>query len=331
MFSLREYMLQVLICVLFEDKEYIVHVFDMKGGVVKKTHQKSFEDKKKLLAYIDELSLEHQLYYICLFLESANQGLIPTNNKEKLAKFDLDTKAVQTLSLSNAQIYSSKEEIAAYKELFRACGRLDLIYSPFALLYYCISTKIKHPKKAQNLPISLYIYKHNAYIALIICEGQKILFGSFTNLNASNESPPSEAEENKEVESKEEKPQELAQEQNGDTQTDEIEETNVAKELDELIDKNTDEVKQEENNEVDLSTFGSYMDMCIYLFSNIEEFYNNPIYNGNFISELIIFDNDEMNDAAMDYIEAEIFLRPSIIQVDTFELMRELMCLELKI
>lgn len=332
MFSLREYMFQLLICVLFEEDEYSLYAYSMRGGVLKKTYDKSFEDKKRLLRYIDNLSQNYQIYYISVFLDSPEQGLVPVSDKDELRKFGVEAKTAQCINLSNAQVYTTKNIIKEYKKLFSDYGELDLIYSPFALLYHCINTKIKMKKGEKKL--TLYIYKHNSYIALIVCEGKKILFGSFTDISPKNTENESENETEGEAKPEaktEEAPKEEQPAPQEAAEAEQAGESDELKELDSLLDENADKLKYVTSDASDLSNFGSDMDMCSYVFSSIQEFYNNPIYNGAFIDELVIFDNDKISQAVLDYLEGEIFLQPKVIQINTFNLMRELMCKELEI
>ena len=85
------------------------------------------------------------------------------------------------------------------------------------------------------------------------------------------------------------------------------------------------------NSAMDLSNFGSDMDMCSCIFSGVQEFYTNSLYEAKFIDGVVFFDNSDISQAVLDYIEGEIFIKPEVVKIDTFNLMNELMRKELEI
>lgn len=328
MFSLRGYMTQLLICVIFKEKEYTLCAYSIKGGNLVRSFEKTFEVRKKLLTYIRDLSINYQLYYISVFLDSPNQGLAPVDDKGKLSRFGVDTKSVQCVALSNAQAYATKSTIKEYQKLFENYGEVDFIFSPFALLYHCINEKIKIKPKDKKL--TLYILRHYSYTVLMICEARKILFGTFSDIKTEEEEAAEAATEPAQTPAPptptEEQTPPAAEQAKEEVATEE-----GLQELGGLIDEKPDDTNLSLNSALDLSNFGTDMDMCTHIFSNMQEFYNNPLYEGAFINELVIFDNSEVNQAVLDYIESEIFLQAKVIQVDTFHLMNELMRKELEI
>ena len=74
---LRNFVAQLLICVIFEDNKHAVRARSIRGDKVVKTYEKSFEDKKKLLQYVDNLSQNFQIYYIGAFFDASEQALAP--------------------------------------------------------------------------------------------------------------------------------------------------------------------------------------------------------------------------------------------------------------
>lgn len=315
---LRNFVAQLLICVVFEENKHTVCAKSTKNGKVVKSYEKSFEDKKKLLQYVDNLSQKFQLYYISVFCESPSQGLVPALNSSELSRFGVEKNAT-TLPLLNAQIYTSKSVIKEYQKLFEDYGEVDLIYSPFMLLYHCIDKK-----KARKDKTILYVFRHSIYLALMICEANRILFGKFYDINAHSDK---EGENLENLEN-------LDEEINFDEPP---QEPIISPELEGLIneDNNDENLSQDSralaSSAMNLSHFGSDMDMCSCIFESVQEFYTNPLYNGKFVDELVLFDNAEINQAVLDYIEGEIFIKPEVVKIDTFALMNELMRKELNL
>lgn len=337
---LRNFVAQLLICVVFEDGKHSVRARSTKGGKIIKSYEKSFEDRKKLLQYVDSLSQNFQLYYISVFCENATQGLAPVSSASELSRFGAP-KNVATLSLLNAQIYTPKSVIKDYQRLFENYGEVDLIYSPFMLLYHCISkTKPSRDKT------TLYVFRHSIYLTLMVCEAKRVLFGKFYDISTQD------------LDTQEESVEEMSEEElNGDINFDEPIAEGSA-ELAGLINEDKDapnsntidlnalnssnspspqnvapindtNTRQIASNAMNLSNFGSDMDMCSCIFKGVQDFYQNPLYNGKFIDEVTLFDNAEASEAVLDYIEGEIFIKPKVVKIDTFVLMSELMREEL--
>lgn len=309
---LRNYVAQLLICVVFEENKHTVRARSTKNGRTVKSYEKSFEDKKKLLQYIDNLSSNFQLYYISVFCESLSQGLVPAGVSE-FSRFGVE-KNVISLSLLNASIYTSKSVIKEYQKLFENYGEVDLIYSPFMLLYHCINKT----KSFKNKTV-LYVFRHSIYLTLMICEAKNVLFGKFYDINTHIDA--SENAENLEH---------LDEEINFDEPE---QDSVVSEELESLIKEDSespsDDARELVSSAMNLSHFGSDMNMCSCIFEGVQEFYTNALYKGKFIDELVLFDNAEINQAVLDYVEGEIFIKPQVIKVDTFALMNELMRKEL--
>ncbi|KGI56228.1 hypothetical protein [Campylobacter sp. MIT 97-5078] len=309
-FSLRRYMLQLIVCVVFESKTHIIRAHSIKNKKIINTYEKQFEDKEKLFDYLKNLVKEYQLHYIAVFFNAPTQGLIPTNDTKEFARFGVNAENISCLSLANAQIYTSLANIKECKESFKDYGGLDFIFSPLSLLYYCI--KQQAPRKG----IVLYAYRQTESVAMMVCKEKEILFGSFFDINFQDDATTLSSQEK----SEENNPEEDIDIENYDFGN-----------LDNLLDEKLDDLKYSAITKEDLSHFSSDMNMYSYIFSSIQEFYNNPLYKGNFIDEFVIFDNENISAVVLDYIEGEIFIRPQVIQIDTLDLMHKLACKELKI
>lgn len=344
---LRNFVAQLLICVVFEENKHSVKARSTKNGKIIKSYEKSFEDRKKLLQYVDTLSQNFQLYYISVFCDNAAQGLAPVSSASELSRFGAP-KNVATLNLLNAQIYTPKSVIKEYQKLFEDYGEVDLIYSPFMLLYHCIG-KTKPPKDKTTL----YVFRHSIYLALMVCETKRILFGKFYDVSVQD----FEGEDISTEEVSTDTMNEMSDEMNFDEP---LANSEAGKELGALINEdkgaensdapnlgaenekkiapisapppmNDANTRQIASSAMNLSNFGSDMDMCACIFKGVQEFYQNPLYNGKFIDELVFFDNTEISQAVLDYIEGEIFIKPKVVKIDTFALMSELMRKELEL
>lgn len=343
----RNLVSQLLISVIFEENNHILRTQKIRGGKVLKTFDKSFEDKKKLLKYVDSLSQNVQIYYTSAFFDASEQGLVPVSSASELEKFGISPKNTRILSLQNAQIYAPQASIYQYERLFEDYGELDLLFSPFMLLYHCIDTKIK-PKKDKN---SLFVFRHSNYLAMMICENKRVNFGKFFDLSVKDEVNLDEeidfdAVPNEDESEAGEAINGLIREDAASTEKIKKEAQEEAASLAENISDNPldikpqppqdagaalDESKHIASSALDLSSFGGDMNMCACIFEGVQEFYTNPLYNGKFIDELVFFDSANISQAVLDYVEGEVFIKPEVVKIDTLNLMNELMRRELEI
>ena len=148
----------------------------------------------------------------------------------------------------------------------------------------------------------------------MIVRGKEILFGSFFDL----------APEDNEFQAK------LSDKDEEDAPSDLNSKDIDLNALDKMLNEKLDDIKYSENND-DLSNFGNDMQMNAFVFKAVNEFYNNELYKGSFIDEMLIFDDENMSQTALDYIEGEIYLKPKLISIDSLDLMNDLMRKELKI
>ncbi|WP_300702826.1 hypothetical protein [uncultured Campylobacter sp.] len=311
--SFRRYMLHLFVCVIFENKKHIVRAHSMKNNKLIHTYEKTFESEEKLLGYVKTLVNDFQLYYISVFFDRQIQGIVPCVNSKDMSGYGVNPSNVFSINIANARLYSSINSINELKKKFEYCGGLDFAFSPLALLYYCISKE----KNIEN-KLRLYIYRHSNCIAVMICKAKDICFGSFFDL-----SPKESALENKESTT-------VEKEENKEIEDANIENYDLDK-LDNLLDGKLDDMQYTSSAKINLGDFSNDMQMCSYIFMSIKEFYNNPLYKGNFIDDIVLYDNENISNAVLSYIESELFLKPKLVQIDTLELMNELMRKELKV
>lgn len=310
MFFLKKYLPQIFIAILIKENEQIFKAKIYRNKNLISTQEKTFSDEKKLLEHIKKLSKKYLIYYIGLFLNNQEQGLIPDLNTNNLEKFNIGKMSVKYLPLNNAQIYIATEHIEYFNELFEEYSGIDFLYSPFALLYYHISKR--------NLSLEktiLYIHNYDNFLTLMICKGKDILFGDYKvfekNTTQGNIEDQSDSLDDELLFSKEK--EELDMQENS-----------------ELLDnENKESVLQNDIDFKELNSFSHDMEICNYIFSSIQKFYNDDKYSNNFIDELVFFSDKEFSLTTFEVIENEIFLEPKFEKIDTLNWMITLMQEEL--
>ena len=317
---LRKYILQLFVSVIVEDDKVIIRTNTFRKNKTISVYEKTFDDKEKAFLYIKDLSKNFEIYYIGVLLSFKEQGLVPTLNELDIDNFNLDHTSLKTINLKNSQVYVNSDEFKSAIDFFDKYSGVDFAYSPISILYYCIQKQFKNNSKT-----TCYVYKDEFCISVLVCKDDDILFGDFFKIDKVNSSDISYEKKTKDIETSDNLEKE---------NSDEIDENEKQEEnLDNIDDENhTEELNllEDEKNNLNLNNFSDDMDMCRYIFSKIDEFYNNSNYNSSFIEELVIFSNTHCKeDFIVDHIENEIFLKPQIIQIDTLDLIIELMHKEL--
>ncbi|WP_139452706.1 hypothetical protein [Campylobacter armoricus] len=316
----RKYILQLLVCICYDEKQYIIRCHTWKKSQAIDTFEKSFEDREKAIEYVKNLTKDFQIYYISIFFTPIAQGIIPSSNFKDLPKFGVDENSVKCVSFNNSLLYASSVSLQSCQEDYESFGGLDLIYSPFSLLYYCMENKGFGDK------IGLYVYRYHDFVAMLICKNNSILFGSYFNIASQNyEDDEDFLDEIKE---------EYAALDLDDENNNEEEQNFDLKSLEEMsqeLEKIDELEEQEEIPMESLENFSSDMKMIEYIISSVKEFYQNPLYENNFLEEIIIFDEESFSHTSLDYLENELFIKPKVELVDTLNLMNELMVKDLKL
>ncbi|MBX2078817.1 hypothetical protein I9T54_04630 [Campylobacter peloridis] len=327
----RKYILQLLVCICYDEKQYIIRCHTWKKSQAINTFEKSFEDKEKAIEYVKNLTKDFQIYYICAFFTPIAQGIVPSTNFKELSKFGVDSTNVKCITFNNALMYASNTYLDIYEKEYDAFGGLDLLYSPFCMLYYCMQ------KQGFSDKIGLYVYRYHEFVAILICKGENILFGSYFNIASSNYQDDfyDDVKEEYDLDIEDEEKNEIFDnsEESTSENNDENYDLKSLEEMSQELDK-LDEIEEEQSEEIvqdSLEGFSSDMKMIEYIISSVKEFYNNPLYDNTFLEEMVIFDEESFSHTSLDYIENELFIKPKVELVDTLDLMNELMVKDLKL
>lgn len=178
-------------------------------------------------------------------------------------------------------------------------------------------------EKQPDDQILLYGFKQGHLLAIIVAKGNTILYGDFKifkqELGLELELP---SEDNQEIENN-----------NDDTEV-------TLDNFNEALNNKFDLLDQENNLETldnndnfnldELNQFSNDMELCRYIITSIEKFYNDDKYAGVFINGILLYSESDINISAIDFLESETFLEIKTKQINTLDLMIELMQKELK-
>lgn len=252
--------------------------------------------------------------YLALLLNTKKQWALPVSDRTGYNKFGVNYNEVHVVEMpGNWSIFIAKEEIK--KQIsFLNNAHLDLLYSPYALLYDKICEFMADDK------ITLYVYAQKSSFAILIFKGSAMLFASFFN---------------NEVEQKAVEDDNLAPINIADI--DNI----IAKEDDKFNALNTLNALSEVGNEIssdnfedmtkieDIERSGAQIEeglervgRCGVLLNNIKEamndYYKNTQYESDFIEKIVVFDSESVIDEQnfVEIVTHEIFIEATVFNVD---------------
>lgn len=328
LFLLKKVLPQLFTSIILEDKKNILKTSIYKNQKLISSNEKIFDKSENLLEYVKTLNSKFLFYHTALFLNVKEQGLIPSKNDKDFERFNVGKISLKSITLNNALVYTATEHIEYFNEFFEDYGGLDFLYSPFAILYHNILKE-----KPSNDKITLYGYKHEHILTLIICRGSEILYGDIIFF---------EEELGLEIESKEESLDFLDENTSMDTEVtlDNFNET-LGDKLDALDQFDDNELGQDEDD-LDLldskdklsleemNQFSNDMELCRRIIVSIENFYKDEKYSSTFINNIFIFSTKELNQSAIEFLEEEALLEIQTKQINTLDLIIELMQKELQ-
>ncbi|WP_103604279.1 hypothetical protein [Campylobacter concisus] len=326
-FSVKKLFSNLFLSVVLEGNECIFFGQVFRNGKLLKTINAKFTDinidniDEKIIKYIEEQEKTYFGVYVSVFFNDDSQGALPSVSFDEYKKFNINTKNLTSLIMQDSwSIYANLNAIKKYKNLFGQ-DSVDLIYSPIALLFHELLKRGISPKT------TLYLYIHEHSFTLAIFKDKQMKLSTFLNMSGIEET-------NQEAES-------LKEEDITDIDNLIIKEENDATSLDDFksLDDFLSDDKPKEfedlnyelnmpvstNVEKSVAIFGYDMKMFDYIVKAVKEFYENPLYGGDFIEQIIVFENTKTSATFLQYLQSELLVETSVYPVNTNHIMNEIM------
>ncbi|OUT15305.1 hypothetical protein B9N63_03185 [Campylobacter concisus] len=326
-FSVKKLFSNLFLSVVLEGNECIFFGQVFRNGKLLKTINAKFTDinidniDEKIIKYIEEQEKAYFGVYVSVFFNDDSQGALPSVSFGEYKKFNINTKNLTSLIMQDSwSIYANLNAIKKYKNLFGQ-DSVDLIYSPIALLFHELLKRGISPKT------TLYLYIHEHSFTLAIFKDKQMKLSTFLNMSGVEET-------NQESES-------LKEEDITDIDNLIIKEENDATSLDDFksLDDFLSDDKPKEfedlnyelnmpvstNVEKSVAIFGYDMKMFDYIVKAVKEFYENPLYGGDFIEQIIVFENTKTSATFLQYLQSELLVETSVYPVNTNHIMNEIM------
>ncbi|ORI10990.1 hypothetical protein [Campylobacter concisus] len=326
-FSVKKLFSNLFLSVVLEGNECIFFGQVFRNGKLLKTINAKFTDinidniDEKIIKYIEEQEKTYFGVYVSVFFNDDSQGALPSVSFDEYKKFNINTKNLTSLIMQDSwSIYANLNAIKKYKNLFGQ-DSVDLIYSPIALLFHELLKRGISPK------ITLYLYIHAHSFTLAIFKDKQMKLSTFLNM-AGIEETNQEAESLKE-EDITDIDNLIIKEENDATSLDDF------KSLDDFLSDDKPKEFEDLNYELNMpvstnveksvAIFGYDMKMFDYIVKAVKEFYENPLYGGDFIEQIIVFENTKTSATFLQYLQSELLVETSVYPVNTNHIMNEIM------
>lgn len=311
---------KVFINIIIEDSQTVVYIEICSKNNVIETIQKSFNTvsiNAKMYDVIKAYSKQSPFYYISILDNSSLQGAIPAVDRLDMNKY-ADMSLMKSISFTDWSVYSAEYDLNNLSKEYKSIG-VDFIFSPFLII-----AKFFQDKISTNL--SMFILVESNYLTIAIFDNSKLLYAKYVDTQYQKDddlliNSPLDDDEDDDISLDIDGINLEEIEIDDDNSLDDfanIEDLDSSNEIDEFSEaKEIKEVKQDNNND-DISSVGFDEDyqrfLCIQ--SSLNSFYQDDIYDSQFIESTYIADGTGVSNALKKYLEEEMFLSVYIRKIN---------------
>lgn len=293
-----------------------------KGGKLISNQSKEFHTSLgelpiQAVRFIQKIRAKNPFTYISVLPCSIIQGVLSTDKENEFENFGVNRSEISYKRFDNNwSVFIANEGIAETKKRFLDLGA-DFVISHFLVLY-------RLAKDAFQDSCKLYIlFQHSNITMLVTKKNCGALFGGYYALESEIDSEltvvkNSLNEDDNDI-------QEANIEQDLQNELSEIEEVDLSNDAndDELIEvlkgdnkESETDLNLENGNNEDLDNFSRVNTAAKFIQSALNEFYNNSLYDSEFISEVVIFNPRNIKKETLQQIQQITMLEVSICDCD---------------
>ncbi|MDE5591816.1 MAG: hypothetical protein K2I63_02500 [Helicobacter sp.] len=315
----------IIIGIEIDNKFCYITVKTYKRGKLIDSYTKEFKtDLGELpisaINFINKIQSKKPFTYITTLSSSIVQGIIHAQNQSQFIKYGVNVKEVEARKIDNWFVYVSKEDILETKKKFSKVG-VDFIISPFLILYTLTKDFIKDNKGS----CKLYLLFQKSNITMIVATGDcKVLFGAYYVLesgidaviNTIKDPLSHDLEGMERVEIVKDIEDRLTSFSESEDELD-----------DELIKSLKGDTKEESHAPAKQQSFDDFMRISYAvraIQSAISEFYNNEIYDREFIHGIVIFNPHKIEEEVLMHIQNTMMLDIEIVPTNVSEIVADL-------
>jgi len=261
------------------------------------------EQESEFVQWCAEIRETYPKTYITTVLDTVNQGALPHCSQDVMQRFGVDAELVQSLCIDNSWLaYTSMIEKRWFEKRCQDIP-IDLLYSPFVLLYHK-----SRPLFAERP--ALFILHRKGMLLLSVFSQDRLWYSQMVLI----------AESEHDIEEPVIEDDDTLDELDFDLEALE-DDVRPISDIDMLGDFSEDE---EEQDTEALERIEYTLNLFEEIKSAIHKFYNDDRYDHEFIEKITIFDMDEITHDLVRYIKDELFMEASLHAFDPIDVMAEL-------
>ncbi len=269
-----------------DDSKYKILIEIIKNDKLIESQIKELNDKKELKELIKEIKEDYPQHYISTFLQTINQGVVPSCNKQEYLKREIEIENINYICIKNRySFFVSMYDLVKLKKEYNF--NIDFIFSIFA-------------------PIDIYAKKKDNYMYVLILNNQITIIAYKENIPIYADI--SFIEKNK-----------ISQEEPEDVEL--LEDIDIEEEISEDIEEEAENMELEESKN-DLEKTETEFQIIETLKKSIKEYYEH--YSDDFLEKIILLDTIEMGDTIKKLIEDELLMDNEIVKFDLLKTLNSL-------
>jgi len=266
----------------YEDDKFFLQIDIVKNKKVISSEKKEFEKKEDMLKEILNIKEDYSQYYISTFIQTINQGVIPSCAKNEYKKREIDINNIKYICIKNKySFYISLYDLINIKKEYE----IDFLYSIFA-------------------PIDFFVKNKNNIIYILILKKGLVILGYEKNLPIySDITPFDENEENVNEEDLE--------------VIDDID-LEIDEEISEDIEEESENIDIEDiNEESNIEKTSIEYNVIEILKNSVKDYYEN--YSTEFLEKIVFLDTINLDNSLIKIVNDELLLNCEIIKFDLLD------------
>lgn len=318
----------VLVGVSYGEDSCTVYMAKKRGGAVVEENKREFKIVKGQLSaetikYIQKIKRRYAYTYLSVLSKTTTQILVPGAKKANIANFGVDEREYKSVKLPNAFVLMRRDDIAKYQDDFKKARGLDFLFSPYVLLFFKCKTFLGDKPK-------MFVLQEKESLATIIKTRKETLYGSFLLIDSDEPGQTAADSITKSVMNQDEASDSKSADDldNLDTELGDLEQelqdfdsfdfSGIETSESSVTADDDSESAQEEPSD-NINDLGLSTSIVNLLQSSLKDFYQNALYDSDFVEEVVIFDCCGISSQAMNNIRSNLMMDVSIVGTDLLQ------------
>ncbi|PAF48793.1 hypothetical protein BKH43_07775 [Helicobacter sp. 13S00401-1] len=276
----------------------------------------NYQISMDVVKYIRKLQNKYLFSYLCIISKTGDDILLPTNDKTKFENYGISAKDYKMLRVLNGNICLSKVEIAKFESTFSKSLGIDYIFSAYFVLYI-------RAKELFDTSLRFFVLLEKESMCVMAANSKGIRYGAIFDMHEEEVplpvappvivDPSANKGLDKELSTSSLDLEDLGELEDLDTDLDDLDSID--------FDFKDDGKVDEASNAISLDIIqdlGHISSVTLKLQEAIEDFYHNKLYDGEFLSEVVVFASYNMPVQSLMHIKQGLLLdiRSELIDIN---------------